>query len=199
MRHDVQLPLPDVALQRTETSSAIQAQLPRASLPARTDKLFRPLKKRNGEKPNSSPVPSAKPPLPRNRPGILRDPTTGRQLAARQHRLGQQQPRAREDRDRDPLGDAGGHRGLGWRLEHAGYVLMITGESSRDNMPSTGQLSAAPPLGYICSAALTDAWQIQGTQRPCIHRGASNSRQDEVTTGGRRPVSDRGSPCAVPM
>jgi hypothetical protein len=35
---------------RTETSSALQAQLPRASLPARTDKLFRRLKKRNGEK-----------------------------------------------------------------------------------------------------------------------------------------------------
>jgi hypothetical protein len=31
---------------------------------------------------------------------------------------------------------------LGWRLEHVGYVFMITGESSRDKMLSTGQQTA---------------------------------------------------------
>jgi hypothetical protein len=32
--------------------------------------------------------------------------------------------------------------GVGWRLEHTGYVFMITGESSRDKMLSTGQQTA---------------------------------------------------------
>jgi hypothetical protein len=31
---------------------------------------------------------------------------------------------------------------VGWRLEHAGYIFMITGENSRDNFLSTGERTA---------------------------------------------------------
>ncbi len=39
-------------------------------------------------------------------------------------------------------GTLAGIEAVGWRLEHVGYVFMVTGESSRDKFLSTGQQTA---------------------------------------------------------
>ncbi|GAA3697182.1 hypothetical protein GCM10022399_12040 [Terrabacter ginsenosidimutans] len=39
-------------------------------------------------------------------------------------------------------GTLAGIEGVGWRLEHVGYVFMVTGESSRDKFMSSGQQTA---------------------------------------------------------
>lgn len=39
-------------------------------------------------------------------------------------------------------GTLAGIESVGWRLEHAGYIFMITGESSRDKFMASGQQTA---------------------------------------------------------
>ena len=56
----------------------------------------------------------------------------------------------------DTLGEI---EAIGWRLEHVGYIFLVTGESSRDKLLSTGQRTAV-------SGRTVGIYLFRNTDRP---------------------------------